>query len=118
MTRKIPKNLEECLEQLDIANKNNKELIHWLKLPDKEASGIVHFSSGMWMRNNWGLWDIKSPLNKYFNSIGISHADDMSGIISASFHRRMNGKPILLEQQVKFYQDFWKKQGYMDGIPK
>jgi len=115
---KIPENLEECLDQLIIANNGNKELSKWLALPDKEAYGIIHFSSGMSMRNSWGLWDKTSPLNKYFNSIGISHADDMSSIIYASFHRKMNGKPILLEQQIKFYQDYWKKKGYKDGIPK
>jgi hypothetical protein len=57
-------------------------------------------------------------LNQWFNLIGISHADDMSSIISASFHRKLNGKPILLEQQVKFYQNYWKKNGFpKDGIP-
>jgi hypothetical protein len=45
----IPKNLEECLKHLEVTNKNNKELSEWLRLPDKTATGVIHFSTGLWM---------------------------------------------------------------------
>ena len=35
--------------------------------------------------------------------------DDMSGIILDSFWRHLNQKPIKLDEQVKYYQDYWKK---------
>jgi len=68
-----------------------------------------HFGLGMGMRNEWGLWG-GSRLAKWFNAQGITHPDDMSGIILHSFWRHLNGKPITLEQQVKYYQDYWKNQ--------
>jgi hypothetical protein len=63
----------------------------------------------MWMRNNWGLWG-GSRLAKWFNNQGVKHPDDMSGVILDSFWRHLNDKPIKLEEQVKHYQDYWKKQ--------
>ncbi len=63
---------------------------------------------GMWMRNNWGLWRGKE-LAIYFNSIGIYHPDDMSGIILTSYYRELYGKDWEVEKQIQYYQDFWKK---------
>ena len=68
-----------------------------------------HMGLGMWMRNNWGLWG-GSRLAAWFNAQGINHPDDMSGIILDSFWRYLNGKPIKLDEQVKYYQGYWKKQ--------
>jgi len=62
----------------------------------------------MWMRNNWGLWR-GSRLSKYFNEMGVFHPDDMSGIILVSYHRYLTGNEIKLEEQIKYYQDYWKK---------
>jgi len=69
---------------------------------------LYHMSMGLWMRNNWGLWK-GSRLAKWFNAQGIIHPDDMSGIILTSFWRHLNNKPIGLDEQVKFYQDWWGK---------
>lgn len=60
------------------------------------------------MRNNWSLWG-DSGLSKWFKSIGIFHADDMSSIILDSLVRSLKDEPIDLDGQVKFYQDYWKK---------
>ena len=43
------------------------------------------------------------------DNLGIYHPDDMSGIILDSYHRYLTGKEIKLEEQIKFYQDYWKK---------
>lgn len=61
------------------------------------------------MRNNWGLWS-GSRLAKYFNEMGIFHPDDMSGIILTSFHRHLNGKDLQLDQQIKYYQEYWERE--------
>ena len=62
----------------------------------------------MWMRNNWRLWG-GSRLSKYFNELEINHPDDMSGIILVSYHRHINNKDIKLQEQIKYYQDYWEK---------
>jgi hypothetical protein len=58
------------------------------------------------------------PIVAYFRSIGIAHADDMSSIILKSAYRKHNNLPLDLDGQVKHYQDFWKENGFPDGIPK
>jgi hypothetical protein len=75
-----------------------------LELPD------LHMSVGMSIRNDWGLWH-HSPLANWFNSTGIYHADDMSGILLESLQRHIKNEDIDLSGQVKYYQDFWATQG-------
>ena len=65
-----------------------------------------HFGLGLWTRNNWALWK-GSRLTSYFANLGIHHPDDMSSIIMVSFHRHLNGKPIKLDEQVRYYQAYW-----------
>ena len=66
-----------------------------------------HNSAGREIRNDWGLWDKKSPLHKEFNQIGIFHSDDMSGILLETAHRILNGQPIDLAGQVEMYKAYW-----------
>ena len=102
-----PLNLEEAVEQLKIIHHDTtKQKI--LEMTEDEFLGGAHFGLGMWMRNNWGLWKRKE-LAKYFNSIGIYHPDDMSGIILTSYYRELHGQDWKIDEQVKYYQDYWKK---------
>jgi hypothetical protein len=71
----------------------------------------------MWLRNNWGLWK-GSRLSKWFNEKGIQAPDDMSGIILDSFWRHLNGKPLKLDEQIKYYQDYWKMIEAEEKVPK
>jgi hypothetical protein len=103
----VPKDLDDCFAQL----KKMLPAEEIAKIRDGGEKDMIdyHFGLGMWMRNNWGLWK-GSRLAKWFNSHGIYHADDMSSIILDSFWRHLNGKQIRLEDQIKRYQEFWKKQ--------
>ena len=74
---------------------------------ENTATVRLHFGTGMSIRNSWKLWAGTSEISKYFRNIGISHPDDMSSIILTSLHRKLNKKPIELEKQIKFYQDYW-----------
>jgi hypothetical protein len=103
----IPIDLNDCLKQLDSMFADSiKTKIK--TLTEDEFSGRYHLGFGMWMRNNWGLWK-GSRLSKYFNSIGVYHPDDMTGIIFDSYHRQLTGHEIKLNEQVKYYQDYWEK---------
>lgn len=103
----IPKDLEDCFTELSkIMAPENLERF---KTGDENTVvGGAHRGLGMWLRNNWGLWS-GSRLAVYFKQIGLTHPDDMSTIILRSYHRRLNGKDIQLEQQIDYYQDYWKK---------
>jgi len=103
----IPTNLDECFTEL--LRELSDEDITEIKSGSEKDLSIWHHSLGRWMRNNWGLWQ-GSDLAKWFNSIGIHHADDMSGIIITSFWRHLHSKQVHLSDQVKFYQDYWLAQ--------
>jgi hypothetical protein len=116
----IPQTLEGCFKKL-IKQNSNKDLCAFSSIKEEKDEPIIngyYFSLGMYLRNNWGLWKGENKLVKYFNNLGIYHPDDMSSIIITSFHRHLNKKDIKLEEQIKYYQDFWKKVGYKDGNPK
>ncbi len=103
----IPKDLEDCFIQIDkILNDSLKTELK--KISEDEFTGKTHLGLGMWMRNNWQLWG-GSRLSKYFNDLGIYHPDDMTGIILDSYHRNLNNTEIKLDEQIKYYQDYWEK---------
>lgn len=102
----IPKDLDDCFAELEKILK--PEDIKKMKEGTENDMIQYHFGLGMWIRNNWGLRG-ESHLAKWFNAQGIKHPDDMSGIILDSFWRHLNSKPIKLNEQVKYYQDYWKK---------
>lgn len=118
----IPRNLEECYVALN--EMNIQDLDSWIKEEEDSALSGSHFGLGMWIRNNWDLWAVKKTpfweegLSGYFNNLGIHHPDDMSSIILTSYHRHMNGRDIRLDEQIKVYQDFWKKQDKKFNKPK
>jgi hypothetical protein len=103
----IPKDLDDCFKQIDgfWSDSTKMEVKQW---SENEFTGKAHMGFGMWMRNNWQLWG-GSRLSKYFNDMGVYHPDDMSGIILDSYHRYLNGTDIKLEEQIKFYKDYWEK---------
>lgn len=103
----IPKNLEDCFVQIN-SFWNDSTKIKVKNWDEREFVGNAHMGFGMWMRNNWRLWG-GSRLSKHFNELGINHPDDMSGIILVSYHRHLNNTEIKLEEQIKYYQDYWEK---------
>ncbi len=112
----IPKNLDECLEYLDL-NVTADEKIDFALMDERGAICAIHFGAGMSMRNSWGLWG-NNDLTRFFNDLGIYHADDMSSIIYTSFHRKLHGQDLDLVGQINHYIEYWIKAGYKNGNPK
>jgi uncharacterized protein DUF6794 len=102
-----PKTLEEALTALDTLF--TPRIKQWIDSVPESDMIQFHFSTGLWMRNNWGLWG-GGPLARYFNGIGIYHPDDMSGIILTSYWRRHHSQDLRLDEQVKSYKAYWAKQ--------
>lgn len=102
----IPKDIKDCFRQIDSFwdDSTKVQVKQWT---EDEFSGKVHMGFGMWLRNNWQLWG-GSRLSKYFNDLGIYHPDDMSGIILDSYYRYLTGKEIKFDDQIKYYQNYWK----------
>lgn len=102
-----PPDLDSCLVTLE--HELSTELQAEMKAGTETDMIRYHFSTGMWMRNEWGLWS-GSRLSRWFNDRGIFHPDDMSGIILTSFWRHLNDQPIGLERQIAEYQRYWEEQ--------
>lgn len=111
---KSPGNLDEAIVAVGyIINTEDEELFQ--EWSEAEFVARTHHNLGQLLRNNWGLWDEKSKLAKWFKAIGIWHADDMSGIILTSYYRNKHHLLIKLEQQVQNYINYWKAEGEFYG---
>jgi nuclear transport factor 2 (NTF2) superfamily protein len=98
--------LELCFAQINSYLKDGD--LKWFKeLSDKDIVGLHHTLGGR-LRNDLNLWH-DSEVAKWFQSLGLHHADDMSTIIMVSYHRKLNDKPILLDEQVEYYLNWWAK---------
>lgn len=91
----IPADLPACMAKLD-AMLSEKE-----KAYIRENDPILlHFSLGMWIRNEWGLWcddEGVIPLVDYFRAHGIQHPDDMSGAILDCYAWHLRGGEVNYE---------------------
>jgi hypothetical protein len=105
---KAVRTIEEALWAI-IATSSSDMIEDWKNI-DEDSMWEYHHGFGTWVRNKFGLWE-GGRLKAVFNLKGIHHADDMSGIILTTLHRRLHGKEIKLEEQVKHYRDFWTNSG-------
>lgn len=112
---KVPNTFEEAIQfLLDIAVDPTEDNVSFEKLVQKGEEGFcsdLHMGLGMWIRNNWGLWNKEGGLYTHFISLGIGHPDDMSSILITTVYRRYTGLPDTIEDQVERYQKFWLNEG-------
>jgi hypothetical protein len=101
----VPKDLEEAFKELK--KMLHPDLIKEIKEGKEEDMVSHHMGLGRWLRNNWALWG-GGRLAKHFNSLGIYHPDDMSGIILDAFWCHLNGKPLRLEERIAYYKEYWR----------
>lgn len=92
----IPKDLKDCFLQLDeILSKQDKERIK------KVGTGNLHFSLGLWIRNNWGLWG-GSRLEQYFKGrSAFFDPDNISSEILGNYYKWFNGNTDIAEEWEK-----------------
>ncbi len=100
----VPRDLEDCFTELD--RLLTDELQTRLKTGEVRT-WQMHMTTGLWIRNNWGLWQ-GSRLSRYFNGLGVYHPDDISSIILYSYVRHLRDEYVDMSNQIKFYQMYWK----------
>lgn len=105
---KVPFTVIEALQMFLAALTDEEKSA--LKEIEENQIAIFHHTLGEDIRNNWSMWEENTPLVNSFKQIGITHADDMSGIILVSAWRQLNKKAIKLQEQVKTYQEYWLKE--------
>lgn len=113
----IPKNLKGAIKYLDCTWSESDKILYKNK-KERKAVTDLHFGTGMHIRNGWNLWKGRNRISIFFRFRGISHPDDMSGIILTSFHRHLNNKPIKLKEQIKSYEKYWNALKNVDKIAK
>lgn len=122
-----PKTLDDASEDYLMFFSKAPDFKPCMEKDEEEFCSWCHHASGQYMRNTYFLWwypkhgyeswpKSKPPLVQYFNDLGITHADDMSSIILKTAWRKHHGLPVLEHEQVIYYKNFWKEQGYQDGI--
>lgn len=104
---KVPVNLDQAVEMLynSLDEQDKDFILH--QTPDS-----IHFSQGMWLRNNWSLWQRETPLVQWFiKTLGIGHADDLSGTINAALWAKVRGEVFDVNEHVKKYKVHWNMMG-------
>jgi hypothetical protein len=88
-----------------------REFLEAQSLGDREDGYYLHHGYGMHIRNAWGLWGAQgsTPLISELNTMGLFHADDMSGLIIHCALRDLARADRGIESEVKKYQDHWAK---------
>lgn len=104
----VPSSVSEALKMFIEALTDEEKKA--LKEIEEDQIAIFHHTWGDEIRNQWSMFEKDTLLVNSFKVVGITHADDMSGIILKSAHRQLNKKPIKLAEQIKQYQDYWMKE--------
>ena len=79
----IPTNLEETYKVIDDLEITGKS--EWLSKNEEDSISISHMGLGIWIRNNFKLWEDKNELKNWFiDNYFIDHPDDISCIILSS----------------------------------
>jgi hypothetical protein len=102
---KVPSNVEEAINMF--LNALTDEEKQALKGIEEDQVALFHHTWGTLIRNEWSMWEKNTLLTNSFKQIGISHPDDMSGIILTSVHRKLNKKAAKLKDQIVKYQNYW-----------
>lgn len=101
--QRMPQNVDEAVKFFE-KQWTQKEKQDFRNKPENAAVTELHFSVGLWIRNNWIHGGRNKALSEYFLKLGIHPPDDMSSIILISLHRKLNNKPIGLDEQVNAYK--------------
>jgi hypothetical protein len=117
---KVPAVLAKCFKEMT-KHLNKGETGKFKEMKEDDMIGTIHFGFGTFVRNHYGLWGPKTGKKgtkvwQYFKDLGLFHADDMSAIFLTVWHRSLNDKPLKIDEQVKYYQAYWKKtEGAIKG---
>lgn len=83
----IPVNLNEAYKLLD--ESLSDEDIAYIKDCTDEDLVMMHFSLGLWIRNNW-VYLSSNKIAQEFITRGINHPDDISGLIIKGYRLYLN----------------------------
>ena len=104
----VPRNLDEAVDAI-VAGISDEER-EFIRTREQDYS--THFGVGMYLRNNWSLWEPECPLNRWFvEHLGIMHADDISGTIFAAVWAKVRGESFDPAAHAETYKKHWRERG-------
>ena len=95
----IPADLDDAHNELSRLA-DPKGLASFKSSPEDSISRKLHFGFGRWILLNWGLEE-GSRISHHLKSKGISFPDDMVRVIIVTWHRKLNDRPLLLDEEIK-----------------
>lgn len=95
----IPADLTEAHQEL-VRLSDPAGISMFKNAPESEVARKLHFGLGKWILINWGLED-GSRISHYLRSKGVSQPDDMVRLIIVTWHRQLNQKPMLIEEEIE-----------------
>lgn len=104
---KMPASLNEAIDILmaGLDDKDRAEIDEMLKTDSKMRS--THFGFGMYLRNNWSLWEDNIFTRWFIDNLKICHADDISAIIMEAFSHRYRGLEYDPQKTVAKFHKHW-----------
>jgi hypothetical protein len=121
-TPAVPDTLTEAVE-LILHSTPPKDLTAFAHEDGDCPGSSFHFSGGMAMRNDWGLWHGTSGVSRYLRENRIFHGDDQSATIFKAVWCRLNGVKLDLPAEARKFEEHWNRQGLtwdmkpMEGHP-
>ncbi|MEM6767535.1 MAG: DUF6794 domain-containing protein [Bacteroidota bacterium] len=105
-----PLNFDATLISLDtLMNPFMKEW--FLCLPESEFNkATIRKGLGKYLVQEWGLKTDNTLATRMYK-MGILHHDDMASIILLSYQRKLKKKDMRVQEQIEFYQEFWRAAG-------
>lgn len=94
----IPKNIQECIQQLDIVF--TKKAKNQFKQLDEEGLKSIY---GTMITNEW-LENDSTRLNKYFYQLGIDDYEKINYLILKSYHSKLNDTAFDFYKECKLYK--------------
>lgn len=94
----IPADLEDAYTELTRLSEK-AGLLTFKNAPEDSIRRKLHFGVGRWILTNWGL-DEGSRISHHLRLQGISLPDDMVRIIIVTWHRKLNNRPLMLQEEI------------------
>ena len=104
----IPVDLEDAINELE--RLTDADMIDKFRnAPEDTIATKLHFSLGRWIILNWGFYE-GSRLSHKLKEAGLSFPDDMARLIIVSWHRKLNDRPLDVENQIRVFQEKRKQE--------
>ena len=95
----IPYDLEDAHNELQRLS-DKEGLINFKTAPEDSIRRKLHFGLGRWIMTNWGLEE-GSRIAHYLKQKGVSQPDDMVRLIIVTWHRKLNQRPLLINEEIE-----------------